>query len=193
MIRNIWAVGRNYADHAVEMKASLPQSPLIFLKAGSCVTEDTSITLPSWSTEIHHEIELALKLNDQLEFSHWGLALDLTERKIQSEAKKSGVPWTLAKSFTGACPLSPLHPFTDFAELENLEIELMVNGESRQRSALNQMIFKPRVLLEFIKTHFPVQPGDLILTGTPAGVAAVKPGDHLEASLGSVKQIWKIN
>src|SRR4051812_4963026 len=100
LIRNIWGVGRNYAGHAKELGNSVPAQPMIFLKAGSCATvNSTEIYLPSWTEDVHHEVELCLKLSQSLSVIEAAVALDLTERKAQSEAKKSGSPWTLAKSF----------------------------------------------------------------------------------------------
>src|SRR3989338_8387796 len=107
MIRNIWSIGRNYAEHAKELGNEVPAEPLIFLKAGSsAVLNSADFSLPSWATDIHHEVELALQFNDQLEISKAAVALDLTERTLQSKLKAKGSPWTLAKSFTNSCPVS---------------------------------------------------------------------------------------
>ncbi len=193
MIRNIWAVGRNYADHALELGHEIPTEPMIFLKAGSCAFFGQEIPLPSWTQEIHHEIELALKFDAALEISHFGLALDLTERKIQTHLKKNGQPWTLAKSFTGACPLTQFHQVKDLNDLKNLPIALNVNGEVRQLGSTHQMIFSIENLVDFVKAHFPVCPNDLLLTGTPSGVGPLFRGDHLVAQLGSlIQHEWNV-
>lgn len=178
--QNIWAVGRNYANHAKEMKADLPQEPLIFLKAGSCLSYENEITLPAWSDDVHHEIELALLIDENLNFSHITLALDLTDRQAQSLAKKNGTPWTLSKSFKQACPISKWIPFV---ENTNYFFNLVKNHNEVQSGCLNEMIFKPDILLNYIKNHFPVVPGDIILTGTPEGVGPIKSKDVLEAKL----------
>ena len=188
MIRNIWAVGRNYADHAKEMGQEIPQEPLIFLKAGSCAFFGEEISLPSWSQDVHHEIELALKFDQALEISHFGLALDLTERKIQNRLKEERQPWTLAKSFSGACPLSQFYPITDLGALKNLPLALNINGQVRQLGSTSQMIFSIEKMIDFVKNHFPVCPDDLLLTGTPSGVGTLVRGDRLSAQLGNLIQ-----
>ena len=186
--QNIWCVGRNYALHAKEMNASVPATPLIFLKSGSCLNPTSRIQLPVWSNAIHHEIELALLLDENLSFSHVSLALDLTARDAQESAKKQGQPWTLAKSFTGSCPIGSWLSILDCGEFENLDFSLSKNAVLVQQTGVSDMIFNPRKLLEFIKTHFPVQPNDIVLTGTPAGVGPIASGDILQAELRSGKQ-----
>ncbi len=194
MIRNIWAVGRNYADHAKELGNEVPTEPMIFLKAGSCAFFGQEITLPAWTQEVHHEIELALKFDQNLEISHFGLALDLTERKLQNHLKSQGQPWTLAKSFTAACPLTQFHLVGHLNSLRNLPIALNINGQVRQLGSTQQMIFPLEKLVDFVKTHFPVCPDDLLLTGTPAGVGPLFRGDRLVAQLGSlIQHEWIVN
>lgn len=194
MIQNIWAVGRNYAEHAKELGNAIPTEPLIFLKAGSTATlAKHELTLPAWKTELHHEVELALQFNDNLQIESACIALDLTDREKQNQLKAQGQPWTLAKSFKGACPLSPFFPVGDLEELKNLEIILKVNGEVRQKGHTSQMIFPIPTLLDFVRHHFPVVPGDLLLTGTPSGVGPFKKGDFLEAEIVTkMKHTWKV-
>lgn len=181
--RHVWAVGRNYVDHAKEMNAELPKSPLFFLKAGGCITEGNSISLPKWSSNIHHELEIALRIaekNGTFHFSEMALAIDLTERDLQAEAKKKGEPWTLAKSFLGSCPVTnwiPYDPNTVYS------FQLKVNGNLRQSGQTTQMIFSPAKLLSFANMHFPIENGDILLTGTPAGVAQIRSGDQMDAQL----------
>lgn len=191
MIQNIWAVGRNYADHAKELGNAVPTEPMIFLKAGSTATFGNTIQIPSWQPQIHHEVELALHFGKDLKIDAAAIALDLTDRDKQNELKAKGHPWTLAKSFKGSCPLSDFFPVHGLDELKNLEISLKVNGELRQKGSTSQMIFSLETLIEFVLKHFPVRPGDLLLTGTPAGVASFKSGDILEAEVhGKVKLLW---
>jgi len=194
MIQNIWAVGRNYADHAKELGNAVPTEPLIFLKAGSTSTLAASeIHLPSWAVEIHHEVELALQFDEKLEIHQACIALDLTERQKQAQLKAQGSPWTLAKSFTGSCPLSRFFPVQNLQELKSLEIQLSVNGQLRQNGNTQQMIFSLEILLDYVRKHFPVVPGDLLLTGTPAGVGPLKAGDLVEAKLqGKMEQRWSV-
>ncbi len=193
MIRNIWAVGRNYADHAKELGNAPPPAPFLFLKAGSSAVHGEVFHLPTWTEEVHHEIELALRFNENLEAAEVGLALDLTERKKQNELKAKGLPWTLAKSFTDSCPVSEFVPFQALADLQDLEIGLEINGEKRQCGRTSQMIFGLQTLIDFTRQHFPVSAGDLLLTGTPAGVGPLQRGDRLEAHLGQlVKHRWLV-
>ena len=183
LVRNVWCAGRNYADHAKEMKAEIPKAPVIFLKSGTTVSAGSVIHLPAWSKEIHHELEIAFWLNENLEYSHFTLALDLTARDAQADAKKNGLPWTLAKSFKESCPMGQWLDIDSVPNLESLELELKINGETKQLGDVSQMIFSPQTLLNYVKEHFPVAAKDVILTGTPAGVGALKSGDKLEAIL----------
>lgn len=193
MIRNIWCLGRSYADHAKELGNEVPNSPLVFLKAGSCVvTPGNKITLPNTSDEIHHEVEMALLLNDNLEVSHYSVAIDLTNRTEQSRLKEKGHAWTLAKSFKGACPLGEWQELTT-ENLDDLELSLKVNGENRQKGSTSLLLIKVDKIVEYIKSNFPVCPGDVILTGTPKGVAAIVSGDKLEAQIGKYITSWNVD
>lgn len=194
LIRNIWAIGRNYADHAKELGHQVPGSPLIFLKAGSCaVIDGAEIVLPSWATDVHHEVELAVQLDENRRVHRAAVALDLTERTLQNVFKAKGWPWTLAKSFTGSCPVSEFFAVKDLEELKDLEITLAVNGQVRQHGRTSQMIFSLAQQLEFLYAHFPVCPGDLLLTGTPAGVGPLKKGDDVLAEIsGKTRKRWTV-
>ena len=186
--QNIWCVGRNFAAHAKEMKAPVPSSPLFFLKSGGCLNSSSVIKLPDWSDEVHHEIELAFLIDENLSFSHVSLALDLTARPQQEAAKKAGQPWTLSKSFTGACPIGLWVSLLDIQNVLDLQIRLKKNKLTIQQAFASEMIFKPSQLLDFIKKHFPVSPGDILLTGTPEGVGKLSPGDILSAEIQWEKQ-----
>jgi acylpyruvate hydrolase len=191
--RNIWAVGRNYLDHAKEMKADLPKAPLIFLKSGGCASFGDKVILPAWASEVHHEIELALKFDRQLEFSEFALALDLTERALQSEAKTKGLPWTTAKSFIGACPITPFKKINDLSALDAFSVELEINGTLKQKGFTKDFIFSIPVLREHLLRHFPVEEGDWLLTGTPAGVGPLKKGDTLIGRIpGQIEFNWTV-
>lgn len=194
MIQNIWAVGRNYAEHAKELGNEVPSKPLIFLKAGSTSTIAAhELHLPSWTSELHHEIELALQFDENLQIDEACIALDLTDREMQNQLKAKGQPWTLAKSFKGACPLSAFFPVNDLEDLSNLDLILKVNNETRQKGNTSQMIFKMEDLANFVRHHFPVAPGDLLLTGTPAGVGPLRKGDVLDAEIvGKMKHRWVV-
>jgi len=183
LIKNIWAVGRNYADHAAEMKAEVPKAPFFFLKAGSTNESGSKIKLPQWSKDVHHELEIAYLLDENLSFSHITLALDLTARDAQADAKAKGLPWTLAKSFAGSCPIGSWIDLREISSQESLEIELKKNKKVVQTGNINQMIFKPDFLLNYLKERFPLEPHDVVLTGTPAGVGPIVAGDTLEGTL----------
>lgn len=183
LTKNIWAVGRNYAKHAHEMQAELPKEPFFFLKAGSSIESGSKISLPAWSTDVQHEIEIALWIDANLNYSHISLALDLTARDAQNVAKSKGLPWTLAKSFKGACPIGSWISLEEIVDFESLSFELVKNNQIAQKGHYTDMIFKPQQLLENIKMHFPLAPYDVVLTGTPEGVGGLKIGDSLEATL----------
>lgn len=183
LTKNIWAVGRNYIKHAQEMKADIPKEPFFFLKAGSSIESGSKISIPKWSTDVQHEVEIALWVDENLNYSHISLALDLTARDAQNLAKSKGLPWTLAKSFKGACPMGPWISLEEIQSFDSLSFELVKNRERVQKGQTTNMIFKPEQLLENIKMHFPLAPYDVILTGTPEGVGSLKAGDSLEATL----------
>ena len=187
MIRNIWAIGRNYRDHAKEMGAELPKKPLVFLKAGSTLTTLRDVPLFAGSKDIQHEVEIALRFgstpdsNGHFLFDGAAVALDLTARDLQTEAKAGGLPWTAAKSFPHSCPISAMMGLSE--EVPHFRFELEVNGEPRQKGDSRNMIFDFEMLRTYVQKNFPVEPGDLLLTGTPQGVAALKPGDKAIARL----------
>lgn len=197
-IRNIWAVGRNYADHAKELgnQAPAPQGvPMIFMKAGSSIVENgATFSLPSFSKDIHHELEIALQFGPDLRWKALSVALDLTARDIQNELKAKAHPWTLAKSFRNACLLGPLVPVSEELDPQNLGFSLHINGELRQKGHTRDMIHPIEKLRLYILDHFPVTEGDLLLTGTPAGVGPLAPNDHIEATAGEglIKAHWHI-
>ncbi|WP_413584783.1 fumarylacetoacetate hydrolase family protein [Bdellovibrio sp. HCB274] len=194
MIQNIWAIGRNYVEHAKELGNEVPSEPLVFLKAGSCATvASPEIHLPKWTTDVHHEVEIALQFDENLQISAACVALDLTERTLQSKLKSKGQPWTLAKSFTEACPLSHFFSVDSLDELRNIDIKLTVNGELRQNGNTSLMIFPLEEQIDYVRQHFPVVAGDLLLTGTPAGVGQIKPGDILLAEIvGKITHSWTV-
>jgi len=201
MSGNIWAVGRNYQDHAKEMGLTMverPAEPMIFLKAGSStVVPGSEIVLPSWSSEIHHEVEVALRFDEKLNFSHLTIALDLTARDQQTKLKQLGHPWTLAKSFRHSCPLGAPVPIEKIPNgwqgFQVLQFSLQVNGQRRQSGSPADMLFSAEELRTYLISRFPVTPGDWLLTGTPAGVGPIKAGDQLEAEIsGVVKASWTV-
>jgi len=200
-VGKIVCVGRNYDEHIAEMSSERTSDPVLFLKPPTAIlNEGNDITLPTFSNEIHHEIELALligrdaKLIQSNEWTNYtagaGIALDLTLRDHQSIAKKKGLPWCVSKGFDEACPIGSFSSLETISSLHELRIELFVNGELRQSGKTNQMIFPPGILLEYITSIFTLEPGDIVLTGTPSGVGPVQSGDHLK---GVIENIGEIN
>jgi acylpyruvate hydrolase len=194
MIRNIWAVGRNYADHAKELGNQVPQAagdPMIFLKAGTSVCETEAFQLPSFTKNVHFECELVLKFGADLKFTEFTLGIDLTARDAQDKAKAAGHPWTLAKSFKNACLLGAFQPLPNDMDLQNTKFTLRINGETRQRGDTSDMIHPIEKVRRYVIENFPVVSGDIVMTGTPAGVAQIHPGDQLEAEIpGVLKVNW---
>lgn len=198
---NIWAVGRNYSDHAKEMGATVPSKPMIFLKAGSTALTDDSVKLWRGSNDIHHEVEIALRFGSfgrgpggDLKFDAAALALDLTARDLQTKLKADGHPWTLAKSFIASCPMGPTIEISN--EVPHFEFEFSVNGSVRQHGNTEDMVFGFEDLRRYCLECFPVQPGDWLLTGTPSGVGRLLPGDigqaWMRSSLGHESQMhWR--
>ena len=187
----LWCVGRNYRDHAKELNNPVPKKPLIFVKPGSCLSHELQINLPSFTDNIHYECELAVQLNQQLKPERLALALDLTARNIQDELKKKGEPWTLAKAFKGACPISSYIPMPN--DFTNLQFEFYKNSQIVQKGSPQEMIFSLKILLDYLKQHFPLAPDDWILTGTPSGVGPLSPGDQLKAQIpGKLIAEWTV-
>lgn len=194
MIRNIWAVVRNFAPHARELGNEPPQTPVFFLKAGSCAVDNTKpIPLPVFSSHIDYEIEIALELGALLMPERITLALDLTARDIQSDLKAQRLPWTLAKSFPRACPHGPFWPFPGWDGLQGLSFSLEVGGKKLQEGRVQDMHFSPEMLHAYLLAHFPVRAGDLLLLGTPSGVSQARSGDKPRATLSGYPAVeWQI-
>ena len=167
--------------------------PLVFLKSSACLTNEKKIELPHFSNEVHHEVELAVQLGDKLEPLRVALALDLTARDHQTQAKQKGLPWTLAKSFRHSCPISPWINYQSNEWFEQLEFSLEINSEIRQQGRAKDMIFSLPILIRYLNDYFPVNPGDIILTGTPAGVGPLNSGDQLVGKINhNLDHSWEI-
>ena len=194
-----YCIGRNYAKHAVEMGAELPKEPMIFIKsAQSLVNNNSEILLPDYSENIHHEVEIVLAIKkdcfniepeDAKDFiAGIGIGLDLTLRDLQSELKKNGKPWTIAKSFYQSAPVSNFINYNDINQ-DNFRIKLEINGEIRQSGDSSDMIFGFDYLISFLSKKFFLRAGDCIFTGTPEGVSQIKKGDEAIASLDNLTQL----
>jgi 2-keto-4-pentenoate hydratase/2-oxohepta-3-ene-1,7-dioic acid hydratase in catechol pathway len=199
-IGKIVCIGRNYADHIKELGNEMPERPILFMKPASCVIgEGDQIVIPSFSSDCHHEAELALligtggsNISVAQALSHvagYGVAIDLTLRDVQSEQKKKGLPWEIAKGFDTACPLSAFVPAASVADPQALHITLSVNGAPRQDGSTALMIHRLPELISYISSIFTLEPGDLILSGTPAGVGPIKSGDRVVAEISRVGKL----
>lgn len=190
-------VGRNYAAHARELGNAVPEAPILFMKPSTAfaVLAD-GFAIPSGQGECHHETEITALIGAPLTqadkdacraaIAGIGLGLDLTLRDVQNELKKKGQPWEIAKAFDGAAPLTTFLAPDAVGDFSDLHFSLAVNGVPRQRGHSADMITPLLSLLEFISRHFTLLPGDVVMTGTPEGVAALVPGDELVLSLGEV-------
>jgi len=186
-------IGRNYAAHAAELNNPIPTTPLLFIKPASAVVNMAEpFRVPRDLGEVHFETELAILIGQPLTsadetqaaeaIAGVGLGLDLTLRDLQDALKKAGQPWEKAKSFDGACPLSSfISP--DNIDLTDCQIRLQVNGELRQDGNSSQMLTPVLELLSYASRFFTLNPGDVVLTGTPAGVGPVRPDDQLVVEL----------
>lgn len=200
----IYGIGRNYVEHAKELNNPVPSSPLIFLKPrSSLLLGNGTVHLPSRSSDVHHEVELVLVIGkitskvseaDALSSVHsLAIGVDFTARDLQEKAKEKGHPWTIAKGFDTFAPLGKAVPFTGDIDLQNLELSLTVNGETRQAGSTRDMIFSCRRIISELSSMFTLYPGDLIYTGTPEGVSAVKSGDVVEATLIGTESTLKLD
>lgn len=189
----IIAVGRNYVDHIKELQNEFPSAPVIFTKPETAILRNNEpFYYPAISNSVHHELEVVLKIskmgkNIDEKFAHKyydeiGIGIDFTARDVQSELKSKGLPWDLAKGFNGSAPISEFINKENF-DLGNLNFHLDVNGETRQTGNTSHMIYSFDYIISFISRYFTLKTGDLIFTGTPAGVAEVKIGDRLQGYL----------
>lgn len=193
----IICIGRNYVDHVAELKNEMPSEPVVFLKPDSAlILNNRPFFYPEFSNDIHHELELVVRINRlgkhiQRKFAHKyydqvGLGIDLTARDIQSKCKEKGLPWEKAKAFDGSAPLSRLIEIKN-KDLSGLNYKLLVNGELKQEGHPGLMMFPIDQIIAYVSSFMTLKIGDLIYTGTPAGVGPVKIGDQLEAYLGDEK------
>jgi len=199
-VGKIVCLGQNYLDHIRELGSKIPDRAVIFCKPSCSLLPDGGrIQIPEYSNDCHHELELALLLgqtgkniaeNDALSYlAGYGVALDLTLRDLQSEQKSRGLPWEIAKGFDTSCPISAFIPADKIADPNNLELQLKVNGEIRQQGNTNQMMRPVEKIIAEVSNFYTLEAGDIILTGTPAGVSRIVSGDHLQ---GEIEQVGSL-
>jgi 2-keto-4-pentenoate hydratase/2-oxohepta-3-ene-1,7-dioic acid hydratase in catechol pathway len=186
----IICIGRNYASHAKELNNPIPKEPVIFMKPDSSIIRNNKpFFIPEFSTDVHHEVELVVKINKlgkhiDKKFAHKyyneiGIGIDFTARDLQSKMKENGLPWEKAKGFDGSAPLGKFLSKSTFGDIEDINFHLDINGKRAQTGNTNNMLFSIDAIIEHVSKYFTLKIGDLIYTGTPEGVGPVKAGDKL--------------
>ena len=203
-VHRIYCVGRNYQDHAVEMGHSGREAPFFFMKPADAVLAaqaDQIVTMPypSLTNSLHHEVELVVAIgtggrdiavdDSGKHIFGYAVGLDMTRRDMQNELKKLGRPWCIAKGFDHSAPIGPITATQQVSDIAGASIDLQVNGEMRQRGAIAGMIWNIAETISHISQAWTLHPGDLIFTGTPAGVGAVVRGDLLTASVSGLQTL----
>ena len=203
-VHRIYCVGRNYAEHAKEMGFTGREAPFFFMKPADAVlpaenNAAVSMPYPTLTANLHHEIELVVAIGKggknipaaQALEHVWGYAvgLDMTRRDLQNDMKKQGRPWCIGKAFEASAPISAITPAAQAGDVANAEIWLQVNGQDRQRSNVIQLIWNIAETIEVLSQAWELQPGDLIMTGTPEGVGAVQAGDILEGGIAGLSPL----
>ena len=203
-VAHIYCVGRNYEDHAKEMGFTGREPPFFFIKPANTVVvvdagETGTLPYPSLTKNFHHEIELVacigtggknIKAADAMKHIFcYAVGLDMTRRDLQGEMKKLGRPWCIGKAFDHSSPIGPITPAEQAGDIVNAEIWINVNGVERQRSHINKLIWNMAETIEHLSTAWELQPGDLIYTGTPAGVNAVVSGDTMVGMVGGLTEL----
>lgn len=190
----IICIGRNYTKHIEELQNERPEEPVVFMKPDSAVLlRQHPFVIPEFSEDIHHELEIIVKINKvgkyiDAKFAHKyydeiGVGIDFTARDLQQKLKDKGLPWEKAKAFDGSAVIGDFMPKSAFASLENLTFELTKNGETAQKGNSSFMLWKIDELIAYVSQYFTLKIGDIIFTGTPEGVAVVRPDDVLEGFL----------
>jgi len=190
----IICIGVNYRQHAIEMGRPFPEEPVVFIKPDSAIIRNNKpFYLPDFSENIHYEVELVIKISKlgksiaakyaHRYFDEVTLGIDITARDLQQRLGKAGHPWVLAKGFDGSAPLGKFMPVSAFKNVNDLDFRLDINGVTVQNSNTSDMIFGIGQIIEFVSRFFTLKTGDLIFTGTPSGVGALKKNDNLVAYL----------
>jgi len=196
----IICIGRNYIEHAKEMKNTIPEEPIFFMKHESCIVKNNRpFFYPDFSKEIHHEVEIVIKisrLGKKIEksfayryYHEIGIGIDFTARDLQEKARQKGLPWEIAKAFDHSAPISRFIPKQEFPDINEISFHLDINGRTVQKAKIKEMIFSVDELISYVSGFITLKTGDLVFTGTPSGVGPVKIGDHLEAYIEEQKML----
>lgn len=189
-VGNIYCIGRNYAKHIEELHSENLGEPVVFSKYDNCVVQgDSQIEYPSFTKNLHHEVELVvvigkmgknIRQEDANKYIYGAaIGLDLTLRDVQQNAKKNGTPWLICKAFDNSFPISKIYKISDLNKLHNIELFLEKNGKIVQKGNTKNMIFKIQYLISYLSKYFTLNFGDMIMTGTPEGVGPINKGDKL--------------
>ena len=191
-VQRVFCIGTNYFDHAKEMNSKLTKEPTVFIKPNQTLTQESSIHLPSNSKDVHHELELVVCLNkggkniDKRSAKNhifgYAVGIDLTKRDIQQKLKKNGKPWELSKVFDYSAPISSIEKLENQV-IPNKKMVLKVNKSIKQDDSTSSMIHDVETLISYISQNITLLPGDIIFTGTPAGVSKISSGDNIEAKI----------
>lgn len=198
----IICIGRNYTKHIEELQNERPDEPVVFLKPDSAILlKQHPFVIPEFSNDVHHEVEILVKINKvgkyiEPKFAHnyydeIGLGIDFTARDVQAKLKEKGLPWEKAKAFDGSAVIGEFISKNDFSSLENINFELHNNGNAVQIGNTSHMLWKIDELIAYVSQFFTLKKGDIIFTGTPEGVSAVKPNDILEGFIEN-KKLFRI-
>jgi acylpyruvate hydrolase len=197
----IICIGRNYAAHAQELKHELPTVPVFFLKPETAILKSNRpFYIPDFTNELHYELELVIKIckvgkyiSEKFAHTYWdelALGIDFTARDLQRQQSEKGLPWEIAKAFDNSAPISKFFPKSQMEDLAKISFHLEMNGKTVQTGNSSEMIFSFDQIIAYVSKFFTLKQGDMIFTGTPAGVGPVKIGDMLEAYLGDKKVLW---
>lgn len=196
-VGKIVCIGRNYVDHIEELNNERPSAPMFFIKPTTALAPiEEPIHIPSYSRKARHELELALILKKRLlrceekevlpATDGYAVAIDVTLQDVQDRCKEKGHPWEIAKGFDGSCPISLFVPAADVSDPQDLLIRMSVNGKVRHSDSTKLMIWQIPAIVAAASQYFTLEPGDIVLTGTPAGVGPLEPGDNLEMKIEGV-------
>jgi len=203
-VGKVVCIGQNYADHIAELNSIKRPEPLFFIKPNTSLTAlSKGVTVPKNKGECHNELELAVLIQKRLtcvdegavEEAIWGygLALDLTLRQIQARQKAQGRPWEVAKGFDGSCPITPFIAKSELPAPQETQLQLLVNGETRQNGNTSHMLRSIKQMISQMSHEFTLLPGDIVLTGTPAGVGPLVAGDKLNLSMSCQHANWQFH